>query len=270
MPELPEVETILNGLKTHLLSHQINKIHINRPNLRIPFPPDITKTKRVAITRVYRRAKYMLWELENNKTLILHLGMSGKLLLYKDKYLKGKHDHIEFHLTNDNILVLNDPRRFGLVTITDTNNISSHKLIKNLGIEPLDEDFNAYYLAEKCLNKTRPIKNLLMDNKIIVGVGNIYACESLYAAKINPIKCPSKLTFEQISSLVTSIKKILIEAIKAGGSTLKDYQKSDGSMGYFQHNFAVYNQFQCKNCGVSIKKIRQLGRTTFYCSSCQV
>lgn len=269
MPELPEVETILNGSKPFLLNNTINEVVVNRENLRIPFPKELSKIKSKRIIGVRRRGKYMLWELEDDIVIILHLGMSGRLRIQEDSSELQKHDHIEFCLLDGKKIILNDPRRFGLVAISNKANLSENILLKDLGKEPLSNEFNASYLLEQITGRKKPIKNLLMDSKIVVGVGNIYACESLYRAQINPAIKSKDLNKVQAKILVEAIKQVLLEAIKSGGSTLRDFQQFSGESGYFQHRFSVYGQKTCKSCGAKIAKITQAGRTTFFCPHCQ-
>jgi formamidopyrimidine-DNA glycosylase len=273
MPELPEVETILNAAKPLLYNNILVSIKLNRPNLRTNFSKLLYQTKNLKINNIQRRAKYMLWSLENNQTIILHLGMSGKLLLLNSKqlYTPNKHDHVEFIFSNNIRIILNDPRRFGLVEICDTDKITQHKLFANLGPEPLSEEFNTNYFYNIISKSSKPIKNLIMDNSVVVGIGNIYASESLFKAKINPLKSSKTLLKPQAEILVKTIKETLLNAIKAGGSTLRDYQQLDGSQGYFQHKFKVYGKenINCSTCTTLIKKIIMAGRSTFYCVNCQ-
>ncbi len=269
MPELPEVETILNGIKDTILGNIINKIILNRPNLRIPFPQKLSDICNATVTNAYRRSKYMLWELDTDDTIIIHLGMTGKFGIYDQTFTPQKHDHVEFHFGNDKILVLNDTRRFGLVTITDTSSLAHHPLLAQLGPEPLEKEFSYNYFCDKIRKSAKPIKNLIMDNHIIVGVGNIYACESLFRSGINPARIANSLSEEEIFSLHTNIIKVLKEALEAGGSTIRDYQNAQGQKGYFQHNFSVYNQTSCKICFSKILKINQAGRSSFFCPNCQ-
>ncbi|MEQ9115534.1 MAG: bifunctional DNA-formamidopyrimidine glycosylase/DNA-(apurinic or apyrimidinic site) lyase [Rickettsiales bacterium] len=270
MPELPEVETILCGLTPYIDGAEIKSIILNRGNLRIPIPEELSLLKNARIVNYARRGKYIILSLDNEKSIIIHLGMSGKLLLSKDNnYVPRKHDHVQFILNKEVQFVLNDPRRFGLVTYTATSELESHKLLSHLGVEPLTENFSAEYLANACKNKSKPIKNLIMDNSIVVGVGNIYACESLFKAKVSPFRPAMQLGSTEIDTLTSTIKEVLLEAIKAGGSTLKDYAQLDGVSGYFQHQFSVYNQEKCKICDSDILKKSQAGRSTFFCANCQ-
>ncbi len=272
MPELPEVETVCNGLRNDILKVKIVSAKNNRPNLRIPFPRNLKSINDSQITSITRRAKYVLMGLDIGKTLIIHLGMSGKLTITKN-YQPQKHDHMVIELSNGKTVVLNDARRFGLVALADSSKLENHKLFKHLGIEPLDKEFNTQYLFEKLKNRKIAIKLAIMDQKIVVGVGNIYACEALYAAKINPTRAANTIKNDELKKLVAAIKKILKQAIKAGGSSLRDYVQADGTLGYFQTMTKVYGREgeKCEkcNCKSGIKRITQGGRSTFYCAKKQ-
>lgn len=273
MPELPEVETISKGLKKEILGERISKILINNPKLRQPIPTNlvqiITGTQILDITR---KAKYILCHLTNNYTLIFHLGMTGKLLIYNGSYIVTKHDHAIFELFNNKNLIFNDIRRFGLVTMGLSSELESLPIFNKPIMEPLSEEFNLEYLAKKLKNKQTPIKTALMDNNIVVGVGNIYSNESLFRAKISPKRASNTLTSAELSLLITTIKEVLIEAIKLGGSTFKDYASASGKSGKFQNKFTVYNRYgqNCLICTATIERIKQAGRSTFYCLKCQI
>lgn len=274
MPELPEVETIKRGLKKSLKGKVIEKVTLRRKNLRIPFPPDFTaKLIGKKIVSIKRRAKYLLIETDKEDCLIIiHLGMSGRLLL-KDSYpdKPEKHDHVIIKFTDGNTLIYNDTRRFGLMTLAEKKNIKSHPLFSELGIEPLPEKFNGKILHELIKKKNVPIKNALMDSHLIVGVGNIYACESLFRSHISPLRKAKSITSKQSDLLTKNIKQVLKEAIASGGSSLRDYVHASGEMGYFQHKFSVYGREgkNCPACQGKIKRIKQQGRSTFYCPACQ-
>jgi formamidopyrimidine-DNA glycosylase len=272
MPELPEVETVRTGLEKSINSKTISKIILNRKKIRFDIPLEILKAEKSKIISIERRSKYLLVNLSNAHTIIIHLGMSGKVLVHKTKLKQyDKHDHFAIIFTDNSEMVFNDARRFGVVDYTKTANLAEHKLLKDLGPEPLTDKFNDKYFIKQFMAKTKPIKIAIMDAKNVVGVGNIYASESLYRAGINPAQACGKVSEEKLSLLVKSIKQVLKEAIKSGGSTLRDYVRSDGDLGYFQHNFKVYGRDKdsCFKCKAEIKKIVQQGRSTYYCPRCQ-
>ena len=270
MPELPEVETTVNGIKPWLESKSIKKINVYNPSLRWKIPSDLAKKYlNHSIKKIERRAKYILIHLESQATLILHLGMSGSLRILTDPSELQKHDHFEL-ITEDGItLRFNDPRRFGCVL--DTKNYLEHKLIKLLGPEPLTEEFDGKYLKAKSKNKTKAVKNFIMDGHVVVGVGNIYASEALFMAGIHPNKQAGKVSLQKYKVLVEKIKIVLSLAIQAGGTTLKDFINSDGKPGYFSQQLQVYARKDqpCITCNQPIKQITIGQRSTFYCSKCQ-
>ena len=276
MPELPEVETVCRGLTRPLNGKIISRVETHRPNLRIPFPENLeNRLAGVRVTDIYRRAKYVLIPVSNGETLILHLGMSGRILISgpDDHPPLQKHDHMVI-TTDDNIrIIFNDPRRFGMVDIALTESIENHRFFKHLGPEPLGNHFSAAHLQEKFNRKTVSVKNALLDQRIVAGLGNIYVCEALYHAGIDPRRAAGDLATDELTHLVAAIRAVLNTAIAAGGSSLKDYVQIDGNLGYFQHKFAVYGKtgkacHDC-NCDVSItggvQKIAQAGRSTFFC-----
>lgn len=271
MPELPEVETVCKGLEQHIIGKKIISVKTSNKNLRLAFPDftDLVNTKIVAITR---RARYILIKTDNRKILLIHLGMSGKVL-FKDKFSENpdKHDHFIMKFQNGSYLIYNDPRRFGLVDLVDEKKINEHKMIRNLGPEPLSDEFNEKYLGEQLKSKKINIKTAMMDNSIVVGVGNIYINESLFESGILPTREAKSLNQKELKTLISNIKKILQKAIKLGGSTLRDYLKANGDVGGFQFNFKVYGRAngECLKCSGKIKKIQQNGRSSFYCSHCQ-
>ena len=268
MPELPEVETTLRAIKKFQGQNLIN-IKVHNRNLRwtVSKDPEIN-SKNQKLIDLHRRAKYIIFELENTY-LLLHLGMSGSLRILKseDNYFL-KHDHIEFIFDNEKI-IYNDPRRFGSLHIA--KDINNHKLISGLGPEPLSENFNGAYLLDCCKRSKTNIKSLIMNQKNVVGIGNIYASESLYLSRVNPQKESQELDFEECKRIVSSSKKVLNEAIKVGGTTLKDFYSADGSAGYFKIKLNVYgrNGQKCKNCEEEILKVTINQRATFYCPNCQ-
>ena len=268
MPELPEVETTLRAIKKFQGQNLIN-IKVHNRNLRWSVTKSLEKKSRnQKLINLHRRAKYIIFELENTY-LLLHLGMSGSLRILKneDNYFL-KHDHIEFIFDNEKI-IYNDPRRFGSLHIAkDFNN---HKLISGLGPEPLSKNFNGLYLLECCKRSKTNIKTLIMNQKNVVGIGNIYASESLYLSKINPQKESQKLNIEECYRIVSSSKKVLNKAIEVGGTTLKDFYSADGSPGYFKIQLNVYGRDgkKCKKCEAEIVKVIINQRATFYCPKCQ-
>jgi len=268
MPELPEVETTLRAIKK-FQGQNLTDIKVHNRNLRWAVDIDLEKNSRnQKLINLYRRAKYIVFELENTY-LLLHLGMSGSLRILKseENYFL-KHDHIEFIFDHEKI-IYNDPRRFGSLHIA--KDINNHKLISGLGPEPLSEHFNGAYLLECCKRSKTNIKTLIMNQKNVVGIGNIYASESLYLSKINPQKASDKLNIEECKRIASSSKKILNEAIKVGGTTLKDFYSADGSPGYFNIKLNVYgrNGKKCKKCEEEIRKVTINQRATFYCPNCQ-
>jgi formamidopyrimidine-DNA glycosylase len=273
MPELPEVETIKRGLENYIIGKKIAKIKRSDKKLRFPFPNHFDENLIDAeIDLVFRRARYLLLKLSNKKTLLIHLGMTGRLNFIKSKSdLNHKHDHLVINFTDNTSLVYNDVRRFGFIDLILTEKLDSHKMIKNLGPEPLSSNFSSTYLSEILKNKTINIKTAMMDNKIVVGVGNIYINESLFLSKISPLTSANKLEISKIKFLVENIKKTLTKAIDLGGSSLRDYVDLKGDVGKFQFDFKVYSRHnqKCVDCFCIIKKIKQNGRSSFYCSKCQ-
>ena len=272
MPELPEVETTRKGIKPYLENATITAVVIRHFSLRWPIEKELPEilTNRI-IHRVSRRAKYLLIEFENG-TLMIHLGMSGSLrILDKIEPNKpGKHDHLDIELSNGHILRYNDPRRFGSVLWT-TEPISQHRLIAHLGPEPLLKEFNAEYLQQQAQSKRCSIKTFIMNGKVVVGVGNIYANESLFLANIHPRTMAQSLSLLQYIELTEQIKNILRRAIKSGGTTLKDFTNSDGKPGYFAQHLNVYGRKgeSCFICESKIQRYKESQRATYYCPMCQ-
>lgn len=282
MPELPEVETVLGGLKRIIANHKIKNVQLYRKNLRTPFPNQFVQhISGQKVTAFTRRAKYMLLTLSNQFVLIIHLGMSGSFVTYPphhaQKIMRGKHDHVAFLLDDGTLIYYRDPRRFGVMDIVLEKEITRHPLLVHLGPEPLHSDFTGLTLFKALAARKLPIKQAIMDQKIVVGVGNIYASESLFAAAIHPERPAQSLTLAECKSLVKHIKRILQTAIDDGGSTLRDYRQVDGSEGAFQDRFVVYDKqgLKCKGCTCNthktggIQKIVQGGRSTFYCATKQ-
>ena len=275
MPELPEVETVRMGLLPALEGHKFVMVETRRGDLRIPFPKDFAKrlTGR-HVRKLRRRAKYLLVDLDGGETLVIHLGMSGRIAVHKGPHAHlGPHDHVVMDTDAPVRIVFTDHRRFGLMTLVDTAKIDADKLFKGLGVEPLSDAFDAACLAEALKGKKTPIKSALLDQRVVAGLGNIYVCEALFRAGISPKRQAAKVQKTSIAPLVHAIKTVLKDAIKAGGSSLRDYKKADGELGYFQHHFAVYDRVgePCreKGCGGTVKRIVQAGRSTFYCQNCQ-
>ncbi len=273
MPELPEVETVCRGLAKVVLGQRISSVLVRHRMLRIPVPPTLEKKLRGrVITHIKRRAKYIIMNLDNDQSAIWHLGMSGSMTIAKNQKPVEKHDHIIFK-AGKNTVTFNDPRRFGLVTMDTTKHLARNKLFRHLGPEPLEKNFSAEYLARKLKGKKIAIKLAIMDQKTVVGVGNIYASEALFHAKIDPRRKAGSLKAPEIRTLVNAIRKVLRQAIAAGGSSLRDYVQASGELGYFQHKWAVYDKKgnACPRCVCSpeqtggIKRIIQGGRATFYC-----
>lgn len=269
MPELPEVETTLRAIKKFQGQH-LKKIKVHNRNLRWEVDNNLEKiSENQKLVSLNRRAKYIIFKLEK-VFLILHLGMSGSLRISRndDNYFV-KHDHIEFIFENEKI-IFNDPRRFGSLHFTKEF-INSHKLIAALGPEPLSKNFNDQYLYNLCKKSKTNIKTLIMNQKNVVGIGNIYASESLFLSNVNPLKTSHKITLKECKKIVSSSKKVLNSAIKVGGTTLKDFYSADGSPGYFKIKLNVYGRDgqNCKRCKTQIKKVIINQRATFYCSNCQ-
>ena len=276
MPELPEVETVSQGIKSKLLNHKINKVLVKRRDLR--FKMDIKLEQKILnakIDDVCRRAKYILMHLNNGLTIIIHLGMSGRIVVEDLKSSKNifKHTHLEIITTGKKKMKFIDPRRFGSVLLHETNNLNTHKLIKNLAPEPLTKEFNATYLFKALKGRSANIKSIIMNQFIVVGVGNIYASESLYKAKIRPGRQAKSLSLTECVLLAKSIKKVLKRSIKLGGSSINDYSLVDGNLGFFQREFEVYGKegkiCRKKTCHSKILRIVIAQRSSFYCSKCQ-
>ena len=307
MPELPEVETVRLGLLPAMEGHRFTHVEARRGDLRVPFPNDFAgRLTGRRVTRLRRRAKYILGDLDDGETLVIHLGMSGRMSVHAggsarklgtyvhDRSDAGhdKHDHVVMDTDAPARIVFNDHRRFGLMLLVQTDALDEHKLFNGLGVEPLSDDFNAAYLRAALKGKKTPIKSALLDQRVIAGLGNIYVCEALFRAGLSPKRLAGKVSAEQSVKLATAIKAVLRQAIKAvlrqaikaGGSSLRDHKRTDGELGMFQHNFAVYGREgePCpgtassseaigpkKNCNGTIKRIVQAGRSTFYCPKCQ-
>ena len=251
MPELPEVETVRRGLEPAMKNQLISKADVNRPDLRWPFPPNMAdRLTGARVLGLRRRSKYILIDLDSNETLIVHLGMSGRMLVsgiqlgqfFLDYPAAEKHDHVVFHMENNARITFNDARRFGMMDLAFTAEVEQHKLLASLGPEPLGNFFDEAYLISALIGKKTPIKSVLLDQRIIAGLGNIYVCEVLFRAKISPMCRAGDLSKPHIGKILLIIREVLEEAILAGGSSLKDYRQTGGELGYFQHNFQVYDR----------------------------
>jgi formamidopyrimidine-DNA glycosylase len=277
MPELPEVETVVRYLK-RIEGRVVADVSTSGAKFRIkPNPDFLEEACGAEIVYVIRKAKYIIIHLSNARSMIIHLGMTGRLLLLDQPQDEpAKHDHLTISLKGGDAsryccLVFNDARRFGLYDLVETKKLDQYPLLANLGKEPLADDFTAEVLAGIIKGRFAPIKSTLMNANLIVGVGNIYASESLFRAKIHPLRSASSLSEQEIKLLFLKIREVLLDAIESGGSTLRDYVRSDGDIGYFQHSFNVYGKSEkpCISCGNQIQMVRIAGRSTFYCNSCQ-
>jgi formamidopyrimidine-DNA glycosylase len=289
MPELPEVETVRLGLAPAMEGRVLTQVETRRGDLRVPFPKDFAaRIRGRKVTALRRRAKYILVDLDSGETLVIHLGMSGRMSVYAEAHQRklgnyvydaapdgagnGKHDHVVFETDAPARIIFNDHRRFGLMTLVDTAHLEDDKLFKDIGIEPLSDGFSTDHLAKALDGKKTPIKSALLDQRVVAGLGNIYVCEALFRAGISPKKLAGSVKREKITPLVAAIKKVLKDAIAAGGSTLRDHAQATGDPGNFQHHFLIYGRegLPCKNkCPGTVKRIVQSGRSTFYCPKCQ-
>lgn len=271
MPELPEVETTINGIKHYLLEQKISDVTIRHSQLRYPVPKLLAQhLVGQYLNNITRRGKYILFHFENG-ILILHLGMSGRLCILLTPTKPQKHDHIDIFFANNISLRFCDPRRFGALLWTDDKYVDNHPLLKHLGKEPLTPTFNAKYLYERAKNKKLAVKSFIMDSKIVVGIGNIYATEALFQAGIHPLRAAGTLSQQEWHTLVVTVKHILKKAIKAGGTTLKDFAKPSGKPGYFSVKLNVYGKqhLPCPRCKTKLNSIRINQRSTVFCSKCQ-
>jgi formamidopyrimidine-DNA glycosylase len=271
MPELPEVETVLRGIKPHIIQQPIKNVIVRQSQLRWPIISNINhKVKNQTIIAIERRGKYLLLKMHTG-TLILHLGMSGSLRIITIPIQANKHDHVDIELGNKKILRFNDPRRFGALLWTQEDPLQ-HSLLAHLGPEPLTPAFSATYLWQRAQGRKTAIKLLIMDSKIVVGVGNIYANEALFASNISPTAPAEKISLERYKILVKNIKKILRAAIKQGGTTLKNFADSDGKPGYFKFHLKAYGRsgLPCIICKTLLEEIRLGQRSTVFCPKCQL
>jgi formamidopyrimidine-DNA glycosylase len=282
MPELPEVETVRRGLLPVMEGQRIDAAQVNRPDLRWPLPARMAdRLTGVTVTALRRRSKYLLADLDSGETLLIHLGMSGRILI-SGQIVGGfhhahpapqKHDHVVFDMANGTRITFNDARRFGAMDLMTTASADAHPLLAKLGPEPLGNAFDAIYLARRLNGRMTPIKSALLDQSVIAGLGNIYVCETLYRARISPLRLAASLTAQDTAVLVPIIRDVLTEAITAGGSSLRDFRQTDGELGYFQHRFAVYDHegdpCPTPDCTDTINRTVQSGRSSFHCPTCQ-
>lgn len=282
MPELPEVETVRRGLDPVMTGATIAKAQVNRPDLRWPFPENMAdRLTGAQVKSLRRRSKYILVDLNTHETLLIHLGMSGRMLIsghqvgdhYHEHPAPAKHDHVVFDMSNGARITFNDARRFGAMDLMPTDECETHWLMRDLGPEPLGNAFDEAYLIAKLKTKNSPIKSALLDQRIVSGLGNIYVCEVLYRTGIHPARKASQISAKRVAELVPNIRSVLTEAIESGGSSLRDYRQADGELGYFQHGFQVYDRedHPCltPDCKSKIKRIVQSGRSSFFCAQCQ-
>lgn len=295
MPELPEVETVKRGLTPAMEGARIVRLELRRKDLRFPFPEGLSQAlEGKTIEALARRAKYLLIHIEGGLTVIAHLGMSGSYRIEDDDDTSApgvfhharskdeKHDHVIFHLENNGKrlrVIYNDPRRFGFMLMTETARLADHPMISNLGPEPTGNSLSADHLATVFANKKQPLKSALLDQANIAGLGNIYVCEALYRSRLSPKRMAGTLVTKagkpaaRLPLLAEAIREVIAEAIQSGGSSLKDHIQADGSLGYFQHSFAVYDRegepCRTEGCGQPLRRIVQAGRSTFYCPKCQ-
>jgi formamidopyrimidine-DNA glycosylase len=296
MPELPEVETVKRGLEPVLRGQKLVRVETRRANLRFPFPLNFAGLLEGAtVQNLSRRAKYILIECDNGQSLIVHLGMTGRFTVLRPEggaanlgefyfgtgsgeKADGPHDHVVFTLDNGVRLVYSDPRRFGMMDVAVTSQLHTHKLLKDIGIEPLGNEFSGAHLTEKFRKKSAPLKSALLDQRVVAGLGNIYVCEALHRSGLSPMRkagtlVKSKSYDPRLDVLVRNIKEILGEAIVAGGSTLQDFVGADGEKGSFQQRFTAYDcegdDCATAQCVGKIIRIVQAGRSTFYCPICQ-
>ena len=282
MPELPEVETVRRGLLPVMEGQRIVAARVNRPDLRWPLPARMSdRLTGATVTALRRRSKYILADLDTGETLLSHLGMSGRMLVsgqtigtfHHEHPAAQKHDHVVFDMANGTRVTFNDARRFGAMDLMATLNADQHPLLAKLGPEPLGNAFDDAYLAQRLSGRMTPIKSALLDQSVIAGLGNIYVCETLFRARISPLRLAASLTTAETLALVPIIREVLTEAILAGGSSLRDYRQTDGELGYFQHRFAVYDHegdpCPAPDCPGVVTRTVQSGRSSFYCPTCQ-
>jgi len=272
LPELPEVEVLRLGLVPHLEGRRIDTVTCAVPALRYPLPDNLNDILAGQHFRgIDRRAKYLLFHFDHDCLLVWHLGMTGQFHLLPGEAQAGPHEHVCFHLNDGQSLRYRDARRFGYAGLIPVKQMPVHPWFKHLGPEPLSDGFNSSYLVRACFGRRAAIKNLIMDSRIVVGVGNIYASEALFRAGIHPARAAGRIATARTDVLVNAIRQVLSEAIRAGGSSIRDFVHVDGKPGYFTHCFAVYGRRgePCHRCGRSIRRLVLAGRSSFYCPHCQ-
>jgi formamidopyrimidine-DNA glycosylase len=292
MPELPEVETVRRGLQPVMEGAKIVKAEARRKDLRFPFQKDfVARLEGQTVTGLGRRAKYLMADLGSGDVLLMHLGMSGSFRVVEEEKSKTPgefhhprsgdraHDHVVFHMSSGAAVVFNDPRRFGYMKIIARGKLEDEPLLKGLGPEPLGNEFDAAMLAHACANKKTSLKAALLDQRVVAGLGNIYVCEALFRSQLSPRRLAATLATKKAEPtdhakrLVTAIHAVLNQAIKAGGSSLRDHRQTSGELGYFQHSFQVYDRegekCQTAGCGGIVRRFTQNGRSTFWCPKCQ-
>lgn len=282
MPELPEVETVRRGLAPAMEGVVIEKAEVNRPDLRWPFPDRMAeRLSGRRVERLRRRSKYILADLDSEETLLIHLGMSGRMTVSGDPLgqfvhdhpARQKHDHVIFHMANGARITFNDPRRFGVMDLFPADEADAHRLLAVLGPEPLGNDFHERHLVESFRGRNTPIKSALLDQSVVAGLGNIYVCEVLFRARVSPRRKAGQIAAHRVAAMVPIVRQVLQEAIEAGGSSLRDFRQADGELGYFQHSFDVYGRegqpCRREGCYGTIRRITQSGRSSFYCAQCQ-
>ena len=292
MPELPEVETVRRGLQPAMEGFRIVKMEVRRKDLRFPFQRDfVARLAGQTVTGLGRRAKYLLADLASGDVLLMHLGMSGSFRVVKEdgasmpgqfhhaRARDGAHDHVVFHMSSGASVIFNDPRRFGYMKVIARKALEEEPLLSGLGPEPLGNEFDAAMLARSCANKKTSLKAALLDQRVVAGLGNIYVCEALYRSRLSPRRSAATLAIktgqptDHAERLVAAIHAVLNQAIKAGGSSLRDHRQTSGELGYFQHSFQVYDRegetCQTAGCSGIVKRFTQNGRSTFWCPKCQ-
>lgn len=280
MPELPEVETVRRGLLPAMEGAVIERAEVNRPDLRWPLPERMAERLTGArVDRLRRRSKYILADLDTGESLLIHLGMSGRMLVsgvmlggfHLDHPAPQKHDHVVLHMAGGARVTFNDARRFGAMDLVRTDREDAYWLLAGLGPEPFGNAFHEAYLVERLKGRATPIKAALLDQRIVAGLGNIYVSEVLHRAGIDPRRQAGRIAAQRVAGLVPIIREVLAEAIEAGGSSLRDHRQADGELGYFQHAFRVYDREgePCQTCATPIRRIVQSGRSSFFCPTCQ-
>jgi formamidopyrimidine-DNA glycosylase len=280
MPELPEVETVRRGLVPAMEGKRILRVETRRKDLRFPFPERFNqRIEGAELTRLGRRAKYLVGELSNGEALIMHLGMTGRFTVggktpgdFHHPAGEGeKHDHVVFDMAGGTRVVFNDARRFGFMDLWPVDDIDNYAPFAGMGPEPISNEFSGAYLAEAFKAKKTPVKSALLDQNVVAGLGNIYVCEALFRSGVSPKKLAGAIKRDKLERLAVEVRKVIEEAIIAGGSTISDFKTASGELGYFQHRFQVYDREgeDCVVCAKPVKRLVQSGRSTFYCAACQ-